>query len=138
MKILLDVRLKTLEGKDMRDQVIKEDKDGQPIKDEKGNFTFDRPPITLRRVCEQTLIRPTMDVDDRTGREKPIKEERMIELYDLLKRVHEAKAHIELDSKQVTLLKEMIHKKFPSSVLLVGRAFELLDPMGKAEEKDKK
>ena len=138
MKILLDVRLQTLEGEDLRDRVIREDENGDPERDKQGNLLFNRPPITLRRLCEQTLINPTLDIDERTGREKPMKEDEMMELYSLLKEIHDAEDYVDLKSEKITMLKKMIRKKFPSSVLLVGRAYDLLDPPGEPKREDKK
>jgi len=128
MKIDLNQELTDLDGEVLRDRVWDEDKYGQPKKDEQGNILFKRPKWTLKRICEFSLIAPAQEVDERTGREKIVSEETKIKMYHLAQDIHASNGLIDFEDGAVTLLKDLICRKY-TSPLMVGRAFDALEPL---------
>lgn len=76
-------------------------------------------PMTLRLVINRALMTPLED-------DKLTPESGVTRLL-LATRVHE-NDEVELDSKEVTLIKERVAKVYSNSALIVGRACLLVDP----------
>lgn len=139
MKIDINYKFKKLDGKDLKDLVIDEDKDGNPKRD-KDNIPILKlgASITLRKVCVDVLVNPPMEIDSMTKRPKEIPSDKKLEMWNLAQRIHACDGLVDLRSKEQELLKELINRRYPSgmsSTLIVAQAFSILDP---AAEEDKK
>ena len=91
-------------------------KDGKPVMKKS-------PPFTLRTACINVLI---MQQKSPQAREKELSAEDKIKRYELAKKIYKSSGLIDLQSEEITLLKELIGKLYPP--LTVGQAFEILDP----------
>lgn len=127
MKIDFNYQFKTLDGEVIRERPDEEivDKDGKKT-------TKKHPPLTLRKISENVLLMPDTDG---TGKQKEMDGEEKCKRYDLAMRIHKATAKdlADLQSEEISLLKELLAKGY--STLVVGQAFEILDPHGTAEKK---
>lgn len=100
-----------------------EDMDGQPMPD---SVKEDAKNFTLKTACVNALYAQFEDEKGLSGEEK-------IKRYNLAEKIYAAKDKEEVDLKaeEITLLKNLIGKAY--GALIVGRTYELLDPV---EEKD--
>lgn len=140
MKVDINYKIRTLDGdevpKNQRVPIL--DKNGNQAIGKNGKFRWHKSePFTLRIICERTLSEAEMETDPRTGQQKVVQipGEKKSERWELAKRIHASDGVIDLQSEEITLLKELINKKYPSP-LIVGQAREALDPTG--EDKKKK
>lgn len=138
MKIDLTQQLTDFDGVFMRDRFLRQDEEGQVVLDEQGHPEFDSPAWTLRRVFEQSLLAPELEFDERTGREILLRREDKIRMYHLARKVHDSDGTINLEPEDVTLIKSLINLKFPKSPLMVGLAFDAIDPPEKPTEQPPK
>lgn len=125
MKIDFNYKFTTLDG-----EVIPERPD-EEIEDEGGKKTTKKhPPWTLRNISENVLL---SQETDGTGKPKEMSGKEKCERYDLAMRIHKGKGLVDLQSEEISLLKKLIGRGY--STLIVGQAFEILDPHGAAEKK---
>jgi len=87
---------------------------------------------TLRSVATNVLL---MTEIGGNGRARELSGDKKVERYDLAMKIHKSPdGLVDLKSEQVTLLKELIAKAY--GPLMVGQAYEILDPH-EAEERKK-
>jgi len=143
--MLIDVTavLKDLKGNPLRSNEMepKRDADGEKIPrcgadgaqlmDDAGDPIWEMEPaaLTLRDVILTGLgylDQPNQNrAPDPNGKEK-------VRRYMLMQQVYQADGTVAIEAKDVDLIKNMIAKTFPSP-LVVGQAFDLLDPGDSAE-----
>ncbi|MBA7641393.1 hypothetical protein ES703_49070 [subsurface metagenome] len=127
MKIDFNYQFITLDGEKIPERPDEEivDKDGKKT-------TKKYPPFTLKKISENVLLMPDMDG---TGKQKEMDGEEKCERYDLAMRIHKATAKdlADLQVEEIALLKKLIARGY--STLVVGQAFNILDPHGAAEKK---
>lgn len=131
MKVDINYQFITLDGEPIKDREVIKDKDGNPKRDKDGfPLMKDGAVITLRTVCERALLTPIEGIDPRSGRpiQKQLTVEEKLKYWDLAQAIHKSDGMIELSAEEITLLKELIHKKYPSQSLTYNQAAETLDP----------
>ena len=138
MKIDINYKFKTLEGKDLPEQssilsvekllAIETWEEFKEFQDtlEKGK------PFTLRKACVNVLL---MTEIDGTGRPKELKGEEKVERYELAKEIHKSGPLVDLQSEQISLLKRLIARAY--GPLTVGQAWKVLDPHDDLGKKEK-
>jgi hypothetical protein len=87
---------------------------GDTIKDESGN------PLTLRDIIITALNAPDATLKEGSGKEK-------LRRFHLAENVWKAEKEITLSSEDVVLIKTVIDRTYPSS-LIVGQAWEMIEP----------
>lgn len=113
MKINLNVKLMGLDKKPIiSKKPIGCDKDGRPM--------FEDEDLFLKQVCTTALLGDYQEKID--GDEK-------VKRFKLAEKIYDANGEINLQSEETTLIKTLIPKAF--SVLVTGRALEILDPAEK-------
>ena len=128
MKIDINYKFKTIEGKVSKEMVVDEDKEGNPKKDDRGRPLFKRgPSFTLRSACLNVLINPPVDIDPRTQGEKETSAEDKLKWADLAQRIYKANGPMDLSADEIVLLKEFINKRYRNP-LTVSQAYAILDP----------
>ena len=139
MKIDINYKFKTLEGKDLPDQasILSVDKllsieTWEEFKEFQGTLEKGKP-FTLRKACVNVLL---MTEIDGSGRPKELKGEQKVERYELAKDIHKSGPLIDLQSEQISLLKKLIARAY--GPLTVGQAWKVLDPHEEAEKEAKK
>lgn len=139
MKIDMNKRFKTLEGKDQRETEFEKDEQGNPKRDKNGNpIPKLGTPFTLRSACLNVLIYPPTDSDARTGRPTEQKAEHNIMLTELAREIYKSNGLIELSADDIKLLKDYINKRYNQNPLIVTQAYEILDPTDVEKKKAKK
>lgn len=142
MQININYKFQKLNGKDLKELVIDEDKNGNPKRD-KDNVPILKlgKAMTLRKVCIDVLVNPPMQIDPMIKRPKEIEAEKKLEMWNLAQRIHASDGLVDLGSKEQELLKELINRRYPSgtsSVLIVAQAFAVLDPSTEKNKNHKK
>lgn len=129
MKIDLNYKFKSLKGEIVKEKVPQLDENENQIFNDFGTPQFKlRGDFTLRKIIEDTLFAPPLIKDPRTGQFAQISEEKKKVCYKLLNKVLNHKdGLIDFEAEEITLLKDLITKKF-NSPWTVGQAREALDP----------
>lgn len=104
MKINLNTKLKTLDGRPIKNQI-------------EGKSDAD---LDLKIVCTTALLGNYNENID--GNEKAKR-------YQLALDIQKSSDSIDLKSEEITLLKELIGKAF--ATLIVGQSYDLIDPIKK-------
>jgi len=91
--------------------------DGKPLK-ENGPDGKDRE-VSLSVVCANALLMPFPDERNIDGAEK-------VKRFEIAMKVMDTKKRLHLEAEEIAKIKELVGKAFPP--LIVGRAYELLDP----------
>ena len=139
MKIDINYKFKTLEGKDISDQ-----ESGLSLEKVLSIETWEEfeefrvglknaKPFTLRKACVNVLL---MTEIDKNGRPKELNGEEKVERFELAKNIHKSGPLIDLQSEQISLLKRLIARAY--GPLTVGQAWKVLDPHEEAEKKAEK
>jgi len=128
MKIDMNYKFKSLEGKIIKEQVIDEDEQGNPKRDKDG-FPLLRlgSPLTLRKICIEVLVNPPIEIDQITKRAKEISSDLKIKMWELAQAIHSTNGLIDLSADDITMLKKLINKRY-TSPLTVAQALAILDP----------
>lgn len=144
MKIDFNYKFKTLKGDvipEREDEIVK-DKDGNVVKDKDGKETKKKSPdFILKTACTNVLLNPgaTEIVCPRckTQIKKPeeLTGEEKARRFMLATKIYNGENPIDIGTKNIELLKDLIAKIYPSN-LIVGQAWSILDPH-EAEEKKK-
>ncbi|GAF86145.1 unnamed protein product [marine sediment metagenome] len=133
-KIDFNISFKYLDGVDVPagDDEIEKDKDGKEIKKKKS------PPFTLKTACVNVLLseqlglcvcphcRAEVKVPEKLSGEEKCRR------FMLATKIFDGKNSVDIGTKDIELLKDMIAKNYPP--LTVGQAWAILDP-DSAEEK---
>ena len=129
MKIDLNYKFKTMDGKTVKEKV--------PLLDENENQVFNdfgapqfklKGDMTLRKIIQETLFNPPLSRDPRTGNFVQISDEKKKTCYVLLNKVLSHKQGlIELEPEDQSLLRDLITKKY-NSPWTTGQARDALDP----------
>lgn len=129
MKIDLNYKFKTMDGKTVKEKVPLLDENENQIFNDFGAPQFKlKGDFTLRKIIEDTLANPPLDRDPRTGQFVQISEEKKKTCFKLLHKILGCKETlIELESEEQTLLKSLITKKY-NSPWTTGQARHALDP----------
>lgn len=128
MKIDINYKFRTIEGEVVKNQVMVKDKLGNPVRDIQGFPQLKNGgDFTLRQACERSLLDPPV-TNQKTGQQEPIAGDEKIMRWNLAKTIHDSTGLIDLQSEEITLLKGLIDKKYPSSPLVYAQACEVLDP----------
>lgn len=142
MEININYKFKKLDGKDVKDLVIDEDKKGNPKRDKEGVPLLKLgKAITLRKVCMDVLVNPPVQIDPMTKRTREIEAEKKIEMWNLAQRIYASDGLFDLGSSEQEMLKELINRRYPSgtsSTLIVAQAFAVLDPPSEEDKNHKK
>ena len=109
MKIDYNQKLKSLSGKELKDNQTNED-------------------LCLKDVCANALLGLFDDERKLEGKEK-------LRRYQLANKIYGAKEPIELKSEEITLLKTLVSKAY--AALISGQVWKILDPAEKAEPEQK-
>lgn len=129
MKIDLNYKFLTMEGKVVKEKVPLLDENENQVFNDFGAPQFElKGDFTLRKIIKETLFNPPLTKDSRTGQFAQIADEKKKACYVLLNKVHNTKAGlVEFDPEELTLLRDLITKKY-NSPWTVGQAREALDP----------
>ena len=123
MKINLDYIFKTIKGEKLTQPSQEQRVAALEMQLKNHNIPLPQVPgtedMTLKEVCLAAL---QANFDD----EKQLSATEKVARYSLATDIFKAKGSIELASEEITLLKKLIGKGF--TVLIVGQAYELLDP----------
>jgi len=123
MKINLDHIFKTIKGEKLTQPSQEQRVAALEMQLKNHNIPLPQVPgtedMTLKEVCLAAL---QANFDD----EKQLSATEKVARYSLATDIFKAKGSIELASEEITLLKKLIGKGF--TVLIVGQAYELLDP----------
>lgn len=138
MSIDLNYKFKTLKGEIVKEKVPILDENENQVVSEFGIPQFElKDDFTLRKIIEDTLFNPPLIRDERTGQMRQITEQKKKACYKLLNKVmNNKRGMIEFESEEITLLKDLIRKKF-NSPWTTGQACDVLDPGEAAENKEK-
>lgn len=142
MKIDINYKFMKMDGKELKELVIDEDKDGNPKRDK------DNVPIlklgatkTLRKICVDVLVNPPIQIDPMTKGAKEIPAEQKLEMWNLAQKIHASDGLVDLGSSEQEMLKELINRRYPagtSSTLIVAQAFAVLDPTSEEDKNHQK
>ena len=129
MKVDLNFKFLTLEGKTVKEKVPLLDKDENQVFNDYGAPQFKlKGDFTLRKIIQETLFNPPLNRDPRTGNFVQISDEKKKTCYVLLNKVLNHKdGLIDFESEEQTLLKDLITKKY-NSPWTTGQARHALDP----------
>ena len=84
----------------------------------------EKEPLTMRIVCTNSLLTPTQDDKNIDGNEKAKRFELAMRIY--------TEDEIDLNVDELKLLKDLIGRLY--TPLVVGRAYQILDPKPKASD----
>ena len=128
IKVDVNYKFKDLEGKDIKEQVLDEDEQGNPKRDKEG-FPLLKfgSPLTLRKICIEVLVNPPVDIDPQTRRPKEVESDKKLKMWALAQEIHASKGIVDLESDEIEMLKQLINKRY-SSPLTVTQAFAILEP----------
>lgn len=139
MKIDLNYRFKTLEGKDIPEQgsnltveKLLSIETWEEFEKFRAGLTKGKP-FTLRKACVNVLL---MTEIDGTGRAKELKGEEKVERFELATNIHKCNGLFDMRPEDQVLLKKLIARVY--GPLTVGQAWQVLDPHEAAEKKAKK
>lgn len=132
-KINFNYTFKDLDGKDIpeREDEIKKDKEGKEIVEKS-------PPFTLKSACVNVLLNSRLEeiicpqCNTKLKKSEELTGEEKLKRFMLATKIYDSKDHIEIGTKDIELLKDLIAKSYPE--LTSGQAWIVLDPGG-AEEK---
>jgi len=129
MKVDLNFKFLTLEGKTVKEKVPLIDKDENQIFNDFGAPQFKlKGDFTLRKIIQETLFNPPLSRDPRTGNFVQISDEKKKACYVLLNKVLNHKdGVIDFEAEEQSLLKDLITKKY-NSPWTTGQARHALDP----------
>jgi len=129
MKVDLNHKFLTLEGKTVKEKVPLLDKDENQVFNDYGAPQFKlKGDFTLRKIIQETLFNPPLNRDPRTGNFVQISDEKKKTCYVLLNKVLNHKdGLIDFESEEQALLKDLITKKY-NSPWTTGQARHALDP----------
>ena len=132
MKIDLNFKFITMDGKVVKQRIPLLDENENQVFNDFGAAQFEiKGDFTLRKIIEDTLFNPPLSRDPRTGQFAQISETKKKACYLLLNKVHNHKEGlIDLEAEEISLLKDLIAKKY-NSPWTVGQAHEVLDPHAK-------
>lgn len=117
MKIKINSILKNVYGEPLKSQRKKP----QTKKEIEEKRPLELEDLTLREVIFNSLISfDPKNPDIVTGEEKELK-------YKLIVKMQDSITEVDLDSKEVVLIKELISKTFPSA-LVSGQAWNMIEP----------
>ena len=134
MTIDFNYSFKGLDGKDIPEgpDEVEKNKDGKEIIKKKS------PPFTLKTACVNVLLNSRLaqivcpqckfqikKPEELTGEEK-------LKRYKLARKIYDSKDHVEIGTKDIELLKELIAKGYPE--ITSGQAWIALDPGGTEEK----
>ena len=108
------------------------DLDGKPLKEaapmlqDDGSTKIEVKTITLDSACSLALVAP-----DRQGG-RPTPEEKKIECWQLALKIHNSTRDVELESKEVALIRERVARN--PSPLIVGQVRDMLEDPEKGKE----
>ncbi len=88
----------------------------------------EKEPLTMRIVCTNSLLTPTQDDKNIDGNEKAKR-------FELAMRIYTEK-EIDLDIDELKMIKDLIGRLY--TPLVVGRAYQILDPKPKPSDGLKK
>lgn len=132
MQIDMNYKFKKLDGKDLKELIVDEEKDGNPKRDKEGVPLLKLGnPMTLRKICEEVLVNPPVDIDPMTKRANEIPAEKKLDMWNLAQKIHASNGLVDLKSDKIEMLKKLINKRYPAginSTLIVAQAFAVLDP----------
>ena len=115
-----------------------EDERGNPKRDREGFPMLKMgPPLTLRKVCTEVLVNPSVDIDPATKRPKEVAADVKLNAWNLAQRIHASDGLVELDAEEIAMLKKGINKRYPSPAT-VAQAFDILDPTAEETKKPEK
>lgn len=97
--------------------------DGKPVIKDGKPVMKKSPPFTLRTACVNVL---TMREMDERGRAKEMSGKDKVKRYELAKKIYKSTGLVDLQSEEITLLKELIGRIYPP--ITVGQSYEILDP----------
>lgn len=138
MKIPFNNEFKDLDGKPIPE------KPDEKIVDKDGQETIKKyPPFTLKTACVNVLLNTGLDQiicpqcrhqirkpEELTGEEKARR-------FMLATKIYQGIELVDIGTKDIELLKDLIAKVYPSN-LVVGQAWQILDPHEAEEKKEKK
>lgn len=129
MKIDLNYKFLSMRGKVVKEKVPQLDENENQIFNEFGAPQFElKGDMTLRKLIEETLFNPPLTRDPRTGQFAQIPDEKKKACYKLLNKMLNHKAGlIEFEPEELTLLRDLITKKY-NSPWTSGQARDALDP----------
>lgn len=129
MKVDLNFKFLTMDGKTVKEKVPLLDKDENQVFNDFGAPQFKlKGDFTLRKIIQETLFNPPLSRDPRTGNFVQISDEKKKTCYVLLNKIlNHKQGLIELESEDQTLLKDLITKKY-NSPWTTGQARHALDP----------
>jgi len=129
MKVDLNFKFLTLEGKTVKEKVPLLDKNENQIFNDFGTPQFIlKGDFTLRKIIQETLFNPPLYREPRTGAFVQISDEKKKACYVLLNKVLNHKdGLIDFESEEQALLKDLITKKY-NSPWTIGQARHALDP----------
>ena len=134
MKIDLNYKFLTMDGKNVKEKVPQLDENENQVFNDFGTPQFElKGDFTLRKIVQDVLFSPPLIRDPRTGQFAQISEDKKKACYVLLNKViNHKEGIIDFESEEISLLKDLITKKF-NSPWTVGQARKILDPT--ADEK---
>ena len=139
MKIDLNYKFKTLDGKDIPEQgtnltveKLLSIETWEEFKEFQGGLTKGKP-FTLRKACVNVLL---MTEIDGSGRPKELKGEEKVERFELAKNIHKSTGLFDMRPEDQVLLKRLIARAY--GPLTVGQAWKVLDPHEEAEKEAEK
>jgi len=139
MKIDMGYTIKNLDGKDIKEIIVAEDKNGKPKRDKDGiPLLTHGDSITLRKVCEESLVNPRPVTDPTTKRTKEIPADKQIDAWNFAQRIHASDGLMELTIGEIEELIKVIDKKYasgPDSIAIVAQSHVVLDPTGVVKKK---
>lgn len=116
MKKNFNVALKDLDGKEMKETVgLKVSAEGKP-REQITESDIERRDVTLKYlVCNQLV------------NSESVKKEDKVKAYNLALKIHNAKGEIEVQSEDITLIKDCILSNEKLPALLAGQAIQLIE-----------
>lgn len=128
MKIDMNYKFKDLDGKVEKQRVLDEDEKGNPKRDREGFPMLKMgPPLTLRKICTEVLVNPSVDIDPATKRPKEVPADVKLNAWNLAQKIHASDGLTDLEAEEITMLKKAINRRY-SSPATVAQAFDILDP----------
>ena len=136
MKINFSYKFKKMDGEiipERPEEIV--EKDGQKTK---KKF----PAFTLRKICVNVLLNNNLDeivcprCKAQIKKSEEISGEEKSKRFMLATKIYNGDTLVDIGDDDIKLLKNLISKDYPSS-LIVGQAWEILDPHEAAENKKK-
>lgn len=140
MSVKVDINYKfvNLNGKPERERIMDEDEKGNPKRDGDGFPMLKLGPVlTLRKICTEVLVNPSVDIDPATKRPKEVPADQKLDAWNLAQKIHASDGIVELEVEEISMLKKAINKRYPSPAT-VAQAFAALDPTAAESKKPEK